>query len=111
MEMIQAEIINLAIAVIVALAGIITGKVTGFLNKKGIIQQLENNREIVKIVVSAVEQMYDYLDGDEKLSMAKIEAVKLLNSKGIKMSDEELELIIESVVKEMKNTLKTEIKI
>jgi ribosomal protein L20A (L18A) len=47
--------------------------------------QLESHKELVKIVVAGVEQVYAHLHGKEKLNMAKIEIIKLANSKGIKV--------------------------
>lgn len=106
---VHVEIINLAMAILVALAGVVTRYIVGFLNKKGIIVQLENNRELVKIVVNAVEQTYSHLKGDEKLNVAKIELVKLMNEKKIRISEKEIDLMIEAMVKEMNDSVKKEL--
>ena len=109
MEAIQAELINLIIAVITVLAGLITQKVTSYLKQKGIIAKLEANKELVRIVVNAVEQTYQHLNGEEKLKVAKIELVKLMNEKKIKISEQEVDILIESVVKEMNDVIKKEL--
>lgn len=109
MESIQAELINLVIVVITALVGWVAQKVTAYFKEKGLITKLETNKELVRIVVNAVEQTYKHLDGDEKLKVAKIELVKLMNEKKIKISEKEIDTLIESAVKEMNDTIKKEL--
>src|SRR5690606_11135264 len=109
MEAIQAELINLVIVVITAFIGLVTQKVTVYLKEKGLIAKLEANKELVRIVVNAVEQVYGYLDGDEKLKIAKAELVKLMNEKKIKISEREIDALIESAVKEMNDAIKKEL--
>lgn len=110
MEAIQVEILNLAIVAIVALVGFVTKRVTSFLKQKGIVANLQANKEFVKIVVNAVEQTYNTLGGEEKLNVAKLELVKLMNEKGLKISEKEIDTLIESAVKEMNDTVKQELK-
>jgi hypothetical protein len=110
MESLQMEIINLVIAVLVACVGLVTRQVVKYLKGKGIITQLENNKELVGIVVKAVEQTYKTLHGEEKLNVAKLEVVKLMNEKKIKISEKEIDLLIESSVKEMNEVIKEETK-
>jgi hypothetical protein len=110
MEAIQVEILNLVVAVLVACVGLVTRHVVKYLKGKGIIVQLENNKELVNIVVKAVEQTYKTLHGEEKLNMAKLEVVKLMNEKKIKISEKEIDLLIEASVKEMKDVAKEELK-
>lgn len=106
----HAEILNIAMTILTACVGIATKYVVGFLNKKGIIAQLENNKQLVQIVVHAVEQTYDHLKGDEKLNVAKIELVKLMNEKKITISEKEIDILIECSVREMNNAIKNELK-
>jgi LL-H family phage holin len=109
MEAIQMELMNLLVAVIVACVGLVTRQVVKYLKSKGIVVQLENNKELVKIVVNAVEQTYKSSNGDEKLNMAKLELVKLMNEKKIKISEKEVDILIEAMVKEMKTSAKDEL--
>lgn len=109
MESIQAELINLVIVVITALVGLVAQKVTAYFKEKGLITKLETNKELVRIVVNAVEQTYKHLNGDEKLKVAKIELVKLMNEKKIKISEKEIDTLIESAVKEMNDAIKKEL--
>lgn len=102
MEQFQAEIINLVILILTTCVGLITKSLMGFLKKKGIIAQIDANKKTVDIVVRAVEQLYKEHDGEEKLKLAKIELMRLLEDKKIKVSVADLDLLIESAIKEMK---------
>ena len=55
-------------------------------------------RKIVTDVVRAVEQMYHDLDGEEKLQHAIEGATEILGSRGIKVTDFELRMLIEAAV-------------
>jgi hypothetical protein len=110
MEAIQAELLNLVVAVLVACVGLVTRQVVKYLKGKGIVVQLENNKELVRAVVGAVEQTYKGMNGDEKLNMAKLELVKLMNEKKIKVSEKEIDILIEAMVREMKTSAKDELK-
>ncbi|UGO50790.1 holin [Bacillus phage vB_BanS_Sophrita] len=109
MENIQVELVNLAVAILTALVGLATKSVVSFLKKKGIVAQVQNNKEVVSIVVKAVEQMYGQLKGEEKLNMAKMELIKLMKQKKIKMTEAEIDLMIEAMVKEMKDQTNAEL--
>lgn len=102
----QAEILSIFMAVIIALVGLVTKHATRYLKSKGVLAKLESNKELVNIVVKAVEQTYDHLEGNEKLNVAKLELVKLMSEKKIKISEKEIDIMIEAMVKEMKETIK-----
>ena len=106
MESIQMELVNLLIAVVIACVGFVTKSVTGYLKKKGLLKQLENNKEVAKIVVGAVEQLYRELDGKGKLEISKRELVNVLNDRKINISEQEINLLVEAVVKEMNQKIK-----
>ena len=108
MDAIQVELFELAIVVVTALVGWATKHVVTYLKEKGIIVKIENNKALVKIAVEAVEQSYKTLHGKEKLDLAKIELIKLANEKGVKISEKEIDLLLESAVKEMNDTIKKE---
>lgn len=55
-------------------------------------------RKIVTDVVRAVEQMYHDLNGEEKLQRAIAGATEILGSRGIKVTDFELRMLIEAAV-------------
>jgi len=106
MESLQVEIVNLVILVIAGAVGFITKQITSYLNKKGVLSQINGNKEIVKIVVNAIEQTYKTLDGKEKFELAKMEILTMAKAKGLKITEKELDLLIEHSVKEMKNGVK-----
>ena len=96
------ELINLVILALTTLAGYLAKQVTGYLKKRGALAQLESNKVLVDIVVNAIEQMYKEFDGSDKFDMAKKDLADLLQEKKIKVSEVELNHLIENAVKEMK---------
>ena len=60
--------------------------------------QDETVRTIVKSVVEWAQQVYQDCEGPEKLQKALEKASAILNEKGITISDEELNMLIESAV-------------
>lgn len=104
--MLQAEIMNLVALILAGCMGVVTKSVMSYLKKKGIIAKIASNKELANIVVGAVEQTYKHLHGEEKLNLAKIELIKQAKKKGLKISEDELDLLIESSVKEMNKAIK-----
>lgn len=103
MEALQQALINLLVVVIGVVASFIGQKLSVYLQQKGIDKQLQSKKAYADIVVSAIQQIYKEADGAEKLESAKKELVDLLNKNGIKISDSELNILIESAVKGMKD--------
>lgn len=64
-------------------------------------------KEIVKIAVQAVEQLYKELHGDEKLEKALMYASDMLNTRGIDVSAVELRLLAEAAVGEFNDAFKS----
>ena len=62
----------------------------------------QTKKEIVKDTVNYVEQVFKDIHGAEKLEKAKEKALEWLNEKGIKISETELEILIESAVNGLK---------
>lgn len=60
----------------------------------------KTKREVAKTVVQAVEQLYQNLNGDEKLNKALESASDMLLEKGITITDLELRMLIEAAVAE-----------
>jgi len=102
MENLQTEIINFAIVIVTALLGVATKFVTSYFNRKGILAKLDAHKELANIVVNAVEQGYKSLNGAEKFDLAKDELIKIANERGVKISEADVDHLIESAVKEMK---------
>ena len=77
-------------------------KHVGVQKLKEIEAELTAKQEIVDTVVLFVQQVYAAYDGEEKYKMALVRATDLMNKKGLKITPEELESMIESSVKVFK---------
>lgn len=99
MEFLQNYLLEILATVITAVASFIgltiKNAYTKYINT-------QTKKEIVKDTVNYIEQVYKDIHGQEKLSKAKEKALEWLNEKGIKISDIELEILIESAVKGLK---------
>lgn len=103
------ELVNFAVAVLTTCVGIVTTYITRYLKNKGLIAKMQSNKELVNFVVLAIEQAYFHLKGEEKLNLAKVEITKLLKEKKIKISEKELDILIEASVKQMKESVHKEL--
>ena len=63
----------------------------------------QTKRDIIKTCVSAVEQMYKDLHGDEKLAKAVEAASEMFASHGITVSAVEMRMMIEAALAEFNN--------
>jgi intergrase/recombinase len=68
----------------------------------------KTKKDVVDTVVKAVEQIYKDLHGEDKLDRAFNSAAIMLSEKGIKVSDLELELLIESALAEFNQAFQKE---
>ncbi len=100
-----AEFINeygttILYAVITAIGGyigiVVKNLYTKYVNDK-------TKRDVAKIVVQYVEQVYKDLHGDEKLNEALKAASEMLFEKGITITELELRVLIEAAVGEFNN--------
>lgn len=86
------------------LGTILTGLATylGIIAKKYADKLLDTKtkKDVAKTVVSAIEQCYKELSGPEKLQKALEAASEMLTEKGIKCTDVELRLLLESALAE-----------
>lgn len=80
--------------VIVIIAGLLANKAKKLINT-------DIKKAIVRDTVKYVEQVFRDVHGAEKLDAAKDKAIALLKEKGVKISDEEIIVLIESAVSEM----------
>lgn len=103
MELIQDNLIQILATVITAVASFI-----GMSIKKAYTKYVDTKtkKEIVDSTVKYIEQIYKgvMISNDDKLSKAKEKALEWLNSKGLKISDTELDILIESAVNGLKKT-------
>lgn len=99
MEFIQNYLFEILATIITALASFIGVSIknayTKYINTK-------TKKEIVQDTVNYVEQVFKDIHGKEKLEKAKEKALEWLNEKGIKISETELEILIESAVNGLK---------
>ena len=65
----------------------------------------KTKQHVCKTVVQAVEQMYSDLTGTEKYEKAVENITDMLTEKGISATELEVQMLIESCVKEMKENL------
>lgn len=65
----------------------------------------QTKRSIVETCVKAVEQIYRQLDGNTKKQKAICYIESLLSQKGIPITEQEIQLLIESSVSEFRNSL------
>ena len=61
----------------------------------------DTKKKLVNDVVYYIEQVFKTLHGKEKLEKAKTTLVSMLNDKGIKFTEEELNVLIESAVNQL----------
>lgn len=94
----EEYIVEILGSILVALAGYI-----GIAIKSLIKRYINDNtkRSIASAVVSAVEQIFTDIHGEEKFDEAKNRIVKILNTKGIKITDDELDVLVEDAVRAM----------
>ena len=99
-------ILKLLTYFLVGLANLGIGYLITYLRKHKIIKQLKANKELVRLVVKSVQEAYHMLDGEERFKIAKDRLTKLANEKGLKISENELEVMIDAVVLESKKIFK-----
>lgn len=95
-----------AILANIDLGEIIITALGGFLGWLGVtinkfIKKIEKNkiiREVIEDCVKYVEQKSKKEEIQDKYEMAKDKAVNILNSKGVDVTDDEIDLLIESFV-------------
>lgn len=103
MEEITGALLNGLFMVLVALIGYASQKLAAYFKKEGILTELESKKAYADIVVRATQQIYQEADGPVKLQRAKAQLIDYLQSKRIPFTEAELESLIESTVKSMKD--------
>lgn len=92
---------TLVTAVIAFIGAMAKSLVQKFLNDK-------TKQNIAKIVVTAIQQCYQELDGPAKLEKAISTMTDMLNEKGITCTELEMRMLIESAIGELKEVFKKE---
>ena len=108
MQQIQEIIISGAMGIITILAGIAVKAVKDFLVAKGGEKAIKITEILAKNAVNAVEQINKETDlkGEDKLNQAKKYIVQELEKYNVYMSDKDLDMFVESAVREMHNNWK-----
>ena len=92
------------ITVVTAIAGYVALKIKSKLDEK---INTETKREVVEATVLWVQQVYEVLDGKEKLQKALTASIEWLNEKGIKITEAEATMLIEASIKGFKDSWST----
>lgn len=108
MQQIQDIIISGAMGILTILAGIVVKAVKDFLTAKGGEKSIKIVEILAKNAVNAVEQVSKETGykGEEKLSQAKGAVLNELEKYNIYMPEKDLDLYIESAVKQMESNWK-----
>lgn len=86
----------------------VLNKVEATEEMKRIKQELENNKEIVKISVDYVEKIGQHLTGPEKKELALKKITQIANDKGSSISQDEVEAMLEQLVGNFKDGFRGE---
>ena len=108
MQQIQEIVISGAMGILTILAGIVVKAVKEFLIAKGGEKSIKIVELLAKNAVNAVEQVSKETGykGEEKLSQAKGAVLNELEKYNIYMPEKDLDLYIESAVKQMESNWK-----
>lgn len=92
MKEILMQIIPIVLATVgTFLIGLIKAKYSQYVNT-------DTKKEIAMLTVRYVEQVFTALHGKDKLEKAKIAFVNVMNEKGIKISESEIDILLEAAV-------------
>lgn len=95
MKDIIMQIIPIVLATVgTFLIGLIKAKYSQYVNT-------DTKKEIAMLTVRYVEQVFTALHGKDKLEKAKSTFVDMLNEKGIKVSESEIDMLLEAAVNQM----------
>ena len=95
MKEIILQIIPIVLATVgTFLIGLIKAKYSQYVNT-------DTKKEIAMLTVRYVEQVFTALHGKDKLEKAKSTFVDMLNEKGIKVSEAEIDMLLEAAVNQM----------
>lgn len=98
----QPALLALLVAIIGYLAKIAGAQVQRVSDKYAIKAKLDANKTIVDLSVKYVQQVFKDADGETKYNEAKNKALEIMSEKGIKITDAELNMLIEASVANFK---------
>lgn len=92
------------ITIVTAIAGYVALKVKNKFEEK---INTETKKEVVEATVKYIQQVYEALDGKEKLQKALETSIEWLNEKGISITEAEATILIEAAIKGFKDSWET----
>nr|DAL78064.1 MAG TPA: holin [Caudoviricetes sp.] len=95
---ISDQLISLIGLVFTAIAGYASVQLKKYLDRRGVLQELEVYEKAANTAVKAIQQLYQDLDGPEKFAKAKNRLATDLQNKGIPVEEKDLQFWIESAV-------------
>lgn len=95
MEIVNQILIPVLEAILTIVFSYVAIKIKNYLENKEISEEVKT---VINDTVKYVEQVYKDLDGEQKLQNAISNITKLLEEKGITISQEEMRTLIESAV-------------
>lgn len=102
MTELQPVIINAAIVVFTTVASYVGMKIKNIYKEK---VDTETKKKVVETTCRYINQLYNDLDGSQKLEKAKENIVDQLNEKGISITELELDVLIESTINSFKDAV------
>ena len=102
------DVLNVVMPEVLKFIGVLVGLLLSFLIEKvrKYVEQQKNSdiiKDVTNHTVKYVEQVFKDIHGKEKLEKAKNKIIDLLAKKKIVLTDEEIEILIESAVNTMNN--------
>lgn len=102
MTELQPVIINAAVVVLTTVASYVGMKIKNIYKEK---VDTETKKKVVETTCRYINQLYNDLDGSQKLEKAKENIVDQLNEKGISITELELDVLIESTINSFKEAV------
>ena len=84
------------VTIVTALFGYLAVKVKAKFEEK---VNTQTKKEVAEATVNYIQQVYEALDGKEKMEKALDTAIEWLNEKGIKVTEVEMRILLEAAVK------------
>lgn len=112
MEELTKTILDGAMTILIAILAELARRGAIYVKEKGLLKALSKHKELADLAVAMTEQLYKDLKGDEKKNKAIQVFLDVLGKNGIKLTEAEINMYIESAVKSMndagKKALETE---
>lgn len=107
MEELMNQITPYLIIILTAVAGYVATLIKGYIDQKIDMDNQTKVMKFVKTTVEYVEQIGINMDAEAKYKLAKSKIVIWMNQKGMTISEEELEVLIEAFVHNLAAPLPT----